>query len=397
MSKLSATSRLLTKLAHLGRDPKRDHGSVNPPVHRTSTILFPDFETFTSHDTGQSHYRSYARSGTISTEALEEALAALEGADHCLTTASGEAAITTVLLAFLGAGDHLLVPDSLYGTARLFVKQDLPRYGVEVEYYDPTIGADIGKLVKPNTKMVYCESPGSLTFEMQDIPAIAQAAKAKNADIIIAADNTWATPLHQRPFELGIDISIHSVSKYIGGHADLVMGAILCKSTHFKPLKRTWINLACSSNADTAFLALRGLRTLPLRLKQHEASALQVAKHLQTLPEVKRVLFPALASDPGHALWKRDMTGACGLFAIELAPCSQTALAAMINGLKLFGIGYSWGAFESLITAYHPAQSRHVTKWEKDTVLVRLHIGLEDPTDLIADLDAGFERLRSTK
>jgi len=388
---------ITTRLVDLGRNPKRDSGSVNPPVHRTSTVLFPDYATFADYEAGKRDLRSYGRYGSPTTDALEEALVALEGADHAISTGSGLAAITTTLLAFLSAGDHLLVPDSIYGSARKFVTQELPRYGVEVEFYNPVIGARIEALIKSNTRSVYCESPGSLTFEMQDIPAIAAAARAKKADILIIADNTWATPLLQQPFAMGIDISIHSCTKYIGGHSDLVMGAVLCKAAHYKTLKRAHYNIGAATSGDNASLALRGLRTIAVRLKQHETNALEVAKWLETVPEVMRVLFPALPSDPGHAIWKRDMTGASGLFAVEITPASNAALGAMIDGLHHFGLGYSWGGFESLITAYRPATQRSVSRFAPDATFLRLHIGLESPTDLIADLDAGFARLRAAR
>jgi cysteine-S-conjugate beta-lyase len=296
------------------------------------------------------------------------------------------------LLAFLNSGDHALIPDSLYSSARQFVTKELVRFGVDVEFYEPTIGAGIAALMKPNTKVVYCESPGSLTFEMQDIPAIAAVARAAGA--VVIADNTWATPLLQKPFAMGVDVSIHSATKYIGGHSDLVMGAILCKAKHYEQLNRTHRNLGACASGDNAYLALRGLRTIAVRLKQHEAHAVEVATWLETLPEVKRVLFPALPSDPGHALWKRDMTGASGLFGVELTKANDTALAAMLDGLKHFGMGFSWGGFESLVIAYQPYKMRAVSKVEKDATYLRLHIGLEAPKDLIADLDAGFTRFR---
>jgi cystathionine beta-lyase len=383
---------LNTQLVSLGRDPKRDCGSVNPPVHRTSTVIFDNYATFRDYDQGKCSHRGYGRYGSPTTDGLTEALAALEGADHAIVTASGLAAITTSLLAFLSAGDHVLVPDSLYSSARHFVEHELVRYGVEVTFYDPTIGAGIAALMKPNTKVVYCESPGSNTFEMQDVPAIA--AVAHKAGAVVIADNTWATPLLQRPFALGIDISIHSATKYIGGHSDLVMGAVLCKTEHYARLNRVHRNIGAVTSGDNAYLALRGLRTIAVRLKQHEVHAMEVARWLQQVPEVSRVLFPALPSDPGHALWKRDMTGASGLFAFALKGASEAALSTMLDGLNHFGIGYSWGGYESLVTAYQPHRMRGATRWDADTTLVRLHIGLESPKDLIADLDAGFGRFR---
>ena len=386
------TEELDTQLVYLGRDPIRDCGSVNPPVHRTSTVIFPDYATFHDYENGKNSHRGYGRYGSPTTDGLEEALVKLEGADHAIITASGLAAITTTLLAFMNTGDHILVPDSIYSSARKFVQYELVRFGVEVQFYDPTIGAGIAALMKPNTKVVYCESPGSGTFEMQDIPAIAGVAHAAGA--LVIADNTWATPLLQKPFALGIDISIHAATKYIGGHSDLVMGAVLCKKEHYAVLNRAHRNLGAIPSGDNAYLALRGLRTIAVRLKQHEAHAMEVAAWLEKVPEVARVLYPALPSDPGHALWKRDMTGATSLFAVELKEANDKALAAMLDELQYFGMGYSWGGYESLIIAFQPAQMRSVTNWRKDATFLRLHIGLEAPKDLIADLDDGFARFR---
>lgn len=387
------STELDTLLVSLGRDPVRDQGSVNPPVHRTSTVIFNDYATFRAYEEGKSAHIGYGRNGSPTTKGLEEALATLEGADHALITASGLAAITTTILALLNSGDHVLFPDSLYGSARNFVKNELPRLGIEAQFYDPTIGAGIDALCQPNTKMIYAESPGSLTFEMQDMRALAEVAHARGA--VLVADNTWATPLLQRPFALGVDVSIHSCTKYIAGHSDLVMGAIMCKEQFYAPIKRTLRNLGAVSGGDNAYLALRGLRTIGVRLKQHQLHAMEVAQWLQTVPEVKRVLYPALPEDPGHALWKRDMTGASALFGVEITKSSHEALAAMMDGLEHFGMGYSWGGFESLIISYNPALQRSATpQWAEERTVLRLHIGLESPKDLIADLDAGFARLR---
>jgi cystathionine beta-lyase len=388
------TARIATKLVTLGRDPKRDQGSVNPPVHRTSTVLFDSYEDFTAYERGEHPHRGYGRYGTPTHDALSESLAALEGADHAFLFASGLSAVTTAMLTFAGSGDHVLIPDSVYASTRLFTDHELPRLGVEVEYYDPTLpGEEVGARMKDNTKFVYCESPGSLTFEMQDIPAIAKEAHARN--VLVLADNTWATMLHQDPFALGVDISIHSATKYVAGHSDLVMGAVLCKSEHFRALKRVHHNLGGCASGDACYLALRGLRTMALRLKQHESSALTIAEWLETRDEVTRVLFPALPSHPQHALFKRDLSGACGVFAIELGVVSDQAVAAMINGLKHFGIGFSWGGFESLVIGYKPNQIRTVSTWELGSTVLRLNIGLEDPEDLKEDLAAGFARLRA--
>ncbi len=384
-----------TLLVDLGRDPKRDQGAVNPPVYRTSTVLFNNYEELRKYEEGDTmRYRGYGRYGSPTTDGLEEALAALEGADHAMITSTGLSAISTTLLGLLSAGDHVLFPDSIYGSARSFIDNELKRYGVECEYYDPTIGANIEKHMKKNTRVVYCESPGSLTFEMQDIPAIAKVAHAHGA--LVVGDNTWATPLLQRPFDLGMDVSIHSATKYIGGHSDLLMGVILCNAPLYKRLRTAHRSLGPSTSGDNAYLALRGLRTIAVRLKRHAKHAMEVALWVKQQPEVERVLYPALPDDPGHAIWKRDMTGASGLFGVVLkGNPSVAALSAMLNDLEHFGMGYSWGGFESLVIAYQPAMQRVATQWGKDTTLLRLNIGLEDPRDLIADLDAGFTRYRA--
>lgn len=382
-----------TQLINLGRDPLRDKGSVNPPVHRTSTVLFENFAEYMAYETGENAHRGYGRYGTPTSDSLEAALCALEGADHALVFSSGLSAVTTAMLTFASAGDHILVPDSVYASTRKFCKYEVPRLGIDITYYDPAIsGAEIEKLFKPNTKYVYCESPGSLTFEMQDIPAIAKVAHAKGA--LVLADNTWATMLHQKPFELGVDISIHSATKYVAGHSDVLIGAITCKKEHYTALKRVHHNLGGCAQGDACYLALRGLRTMALRLKKHEENAIAVAKWLEKQPLVKRVLFPALESHPGHALFKRDLTGACGLFGVELGVVPAKAVAAFMDGLHHFGIGFSWGGFESLIIAYKPHDIRTATSWEKDSYVLRLHIGLEAIEDIIDDLDAGFVRMK---
>lgn len=377
-----------TLLTTIGRDPKRDWGSVNPPVHRTSTILFSDFESFEAHASGKSKRPGYGRDGTPTTESLCLAIASLEGADQSWIFTSGLAAINAAFQAFLNQGDHVLVSDSVYGPTRRLCNDELTRFGISVTYYDPTIGAGIEALMQPNTKMIFCESPGSLTFEMQDIPAIAKVAHAHGA--IVVGDNTWATPLYINPFDLGVDISMQSATKYIGGHSDMVMGALSCRGEHVEILQRYYKNTGDCVSGDNAYLALRGLRTMGVRIKQHQSNALKVAEWLTTQTAVERVCYPALPSDPGHAIWKRDMQGACSLFGVVLKPCSHSALTTFMNRLHHFGMGYSWGGYESLIIAYKPASMRTVTSWPADTVMLRLHIGLESPDDLIADLEQAF-------
>lgn len=381
-----------TILGHAGRAPERFDGAVNVPVIRASTILYPNLET---HEAPGDRYSGtkYGRWGTSTRFALEEALAEVEGAARVSAVSSGLAAIVVSLLAFTRAGDHILVTDSVYGPTRGFCTHRLIRNGVQTEFYDPHIGADIARLIRPNTRLVFCESPGSLTFEMQDIPAIAAAAHLH--DVPVLADNTWATPYFFRPFENGVDVSIHSATKYIVGHADVVMGTIGATPRYWRTIRDTAAEYGYTASPDDCYLALRGLRTLAPRLKQQMQSALEVARWLAARPEVKRVLYPALASDPGHALWQRDMLGAASLFGVELQPCADDAVAAMLNALRYFGHGASWGGFESLVTYPKPAKLRTATRWSSGPLL-RLHVGLEDPADLIADLQAGFEHLHDS-
>jgi cystathionine beta-lyase len=290
----------------------------------------------------------------------------------------------------LSAGDHLLASDSIYGSMREFCDHELKRFGVEVTYYNPLIGEDIASLIKPNTKMIYCESPGSLTFEVQDIPAIAKVAHAHGA--VVACDNTWATPLYMNAASLGADISIHACTKYIGGHSDLVMGLITCSKEYYPRLRRTFRNLGTAIGADEVYLAARGLRTLAVRLKQHQETGLILANWFKKRPEVTKVLHPALPDCPGHEFWKRDFTGASGLFSVLLKSYPQKALAAMMDNLKFFGMGFSWGGFESLMIPFKPVRTASPS-WGHEGICLRVHAGLEAPEDLIADLEDGFKRL----
>jgi cystathionine beta-lyase len=383
-----------TQLISLGRDPLRDKGSVNPPVHRTSTVLFENYADYAQYELGKSDHKGYGRYGTPSSDSLEAALAALEGANYALTFSSGLSAVTTSMLAFASAGDHVLIVDSVYASTRKFCENELPRMGVDITYYAPSIGAEIADLFKENTKYVFCESPGSLTFEMQDIPLIAKIAHEKGA--LVLADNTWATMLHQKPFAMGIDVSIHSATKYVAGHSDVLIGAVtLQDDALYQPLRRAHHNFGGCAQGDACYLALRGLRTMALRLEKHQQNALKVAHWLEQQPLVKRVLFPALESSPDYALFKRDLTGACGLFGLELGVVPEKAIAAFIDGLHHFGVGFSWGGFESLIIAYQPHNIRSTTKdkWQKGSYVLRLNIGLENVEDIIADLDAALKRL----
>jgi cystathionine beta-lyase len=387
MSKRIKTHKQQTRLAHAGREPARQHGFVNTPIYRGSTVIFPTVAALEANDQDF----TYGRLGTPTVRALEEAIAELEGGHRTLLTPSGLSAIATSLLAFLGAGDQLLIVDSVYRPARRFCDNVLKRLGVTVTYYDPLIGAGIEKLITGKIKVVFTESPGSQTFEVQDMPAIAAAAHAAGAIVIL--DNTWATPLYFKPFAHGADISIQAATKYIGGHADIMLGAITMSERTSAAVAKTHEDLGLCVGPEDVYLGLRGLRSLGVRLVRHEQSALEMARWLKERPEVSRVIHPGLPSDSGHALWKRDFTGASGLFSIVLKPVAHAKLAAMLDGLNLFGMGYSWGGFESLILPFDPSAYRTATTWQAEGPAVRLHIGLEDVEDLKADLEAGFARL----
>jgi cystathionine beta-lyase len=375
-----------TRLVVAGRNPQSYHGFVNPPVYHASTVIYPNASDLVAY---RAPYR-YGRRGTPTSEALEEALRELEG-PGCAGVAllpSGAAAVSTALLAVVGAGDHVLVTDSVYRPTRQFCDTILTQFGVETTYYDPLIGAGIAALFKPNTKAVFVEAPGSQSFEMQDVPAIAAAARAK--DVTVLMDNTWATPLYFRAFEKGVDLSIQAGTKYIGGHSDLMIGTVSANASRWPKLKETVTTLGLCVGPDDIYLALRGLRTMGIRLERHQQSGLAVARWLARRPEVARVLHPALETDPGHALWKRDFAGASGLFSVILKPAPETAVHALLNSLELFGLGYSWGGYESLAILFDCTSYRTATKWAPGGPALRLHIGLEDVSDLIADLEAGF-------
>ena len=374
-----------------GRDPERQHGIVNPGVYHASTMLFPTLAELEASRPG-THYGRY---GTPTTFALQEAVARIEGGHATLAVGSGKTAITTTLLALLRSGDHLLVTDSVYAPTRLFCERILARFGITTDYVDPAIGAGIGALIRPETRLVFTESPGSLTFEVQDIPAIAAAAHARGC--LVVMDNTWASPLFFKPFAHGVDISIQAGTKYVGGHSDLMLGLITCNEAVHERVRRGVHELATAAAPDDCYLALRGLRTLAARLERHQASGLKLAAWLQGRPEVTGVLHPALPGAPGNALWRRDFLGATGLFAFTIKPCARPALAAMLDHLELFGMGWSWGGYESLLIPVHPETCRTATSWQHDGHLLRIHVGLEDPDDLIADLAAGFARMAAAR
>jgi len=378
-----------TRLAHSGRADKSCYGPVNVPVVRASTLLFANTAELKA---AAGSRRTYGRHGTPTTQALEEALCAIEGAAACMLTPSGLSAITTTLLTLLKAGDHLLMTDSCYQPTRDFCDGLLARMGIHTSYYDPLLGAGIAALLQPNTRVVFAESAGSLTFEMQDLPALAAAAHEQGA--LLVADCTWATPLGWQVFELGVDVSVHAATKYIVGHSDVLLGAIMCGQALAARLRQGHRELGMSISGDDAYLALRGLRTLAARLTLHQQNAAHVAQWLSARPEVAQVLYPPLPGADGHALWLRDCNPryANGLMGVVFAPgISAAQVDRLIDATRLFGIGYSWGGYESLIIPVKPGKLRSVTaeRWQ-GKVMARLHIGLEDPADLLADLQQAF-------
>ena len=380
------TFRPATELVRAGRTPFEHEGFVNTPIYRGSTVLSRSAEEFLAR---KGRY-TYGRRGTPTTDALGEALAGLEGGAGVVLTPSGLSAITAALLSVLKSGDHVLIVDTAYNPTRVFCNTVLVRLGVEVTYYDPLAGAGIAALIKPNTHAIFLEAPGSLSFEMQDVPAIT--AVARQRGIVTIMDNTWATPLYFKPHDFGVDLSLEAGTKYLGGHADLNLGWVSATKEHFARLKDTCGTLGLCPGPEDTFLALRGLRTLGVRLDRHMQAGLKVARWLEKHPKVLRVLHPALESDPGHAIWKRDFKGACGLFSVVLRPRANSAVP-FIDALALFGIGASWGAYESLAIPFDCAKFRSATKWNPGGPAVRLHIGLEDPDDLIEDLEQGLAKL----
>jgi cysteine-S-conjugate beta-lyase len=384
--KTSNDYRVGTLLGTAGRDPFAHHGYVNPPVYHASTLLHKNVASYLSPP---GHYR-YARRGTPTSEALADALRTIEG-PQCAGVAllpSGLAAASVALLSAVEAGDHVLVTDSVYGPTRKFCDTVLARCGVATSYYPPAIGAGIAALMKPQTRAVFLESPGSLSFEIQDVPAIAAAAHARGATVLM--DNTWATAVYLRALEMGVDLAIQSGTKYIGGHADVMFGAVAANSKAWPQLRATVYDSGLCMGPDDMFLALRGLRTLAVRLSCHQASAMTVARFLEARPEVAQVLYPALESHPGHAIWKRDFAGASGLFSVVFKPAPRAAVHAFIDALALFGIGDSWGGYESLAIPFDCTPIRTAVPWSPGGPTVRFHVGLEDVSDLIGDLERGF-------
>ncbi|MBI1216390.1 MAG: cystathionine beta-lyase [Alphaproteobacteria bacterium] len=377
-----------TVLTHAGSKPAEYHGAVNVPVHRMSTIVFNSYDEF---EKVPNVPYSYGRAGTPTSAAFEEAIAAIEGAHRSVATCSGLSAILTSLIAFASAGDHILVTDNCYGPGRKTCEEVLRRFGVDVEYYPPMIGGEIKTLFRPNTRLVFMEAPGSLTFEVQDIGAITAA--AKEAGIKTAIDNSWGTPLCLKPLALGIDVSVMSATKYISGHSDVMLGVVSANASSWNAVKRAALMMGLCGGSEELYLGARGLRTLKPRMDHHREAALDIATWLSTHKAVKQVRHPALPSCPGHKNWKKYYQGSSGTFGIILHENRRENIARMLDGMALFSMGFSWGGFESLLFPEQPGHARSASPWTEEGFSLRIHIGLEDKDDLKADLDEGLERL----
>ncbi|MCP1198483.1 cystathionine beta-lyase [Notoacmeibacter sp. MSK16QG-6] len=388
MTKLPDDIGINTLLAHAGHNPRDFHGFVQPPVVHASTVLFPDAETML----GRKQRYTYGTRGTPTTDALASAVDALEGSAGTVCVPSGLAAVTIPLLTFLSAGDHLLCVDSVYNPTRRFADGLLTRMGIETTYYPPEVGKAIADYMKSNTKVVWTESPGSNTFEMQDIPAICEIAHERNA--LVMMDNTWATPLYFKPLDFGVDISVHAATKYPGGHSDVLLGLVSANEQCWEQLYDTFLWMGCIAGPDDVYQVQRGLKTMGIRLARHQESALEIARWCEEQRGIEAVLHPALQSHPGHDLWKRDFSGSSGLFSIVLQGEGPSAGAAFLDALKIFGLGYSWGGHESLAVLVN-LSDRTVTKTDYRGPVIRLQIGLEDPKDLIADLQRGLDAVRA--
>lgn len=377
-----------TIITHAGRDPAAHHGAVSVPVYRASTILLPTLETL---DNKESLRLRYGRRGTPTTHALEDAICALENSDRALLAPSGVMAISIVLMAYAEPGAHVLVTDSAYGPTRKFCESVLKKIGVATTYYDPASGEDIKDLIRPETRLIWMESPGSQTFEIQDVATIARVARSHS--IVTVIDNTWSGGYFFKPLDHGVDISIQAGTKYISGHSDLMLGTIACRASEYERLRETYLRFGVCIGSDDAYLALRGLRTLAVRMRQHHVAGLEVAQWLQQQDEVVQVLHPGLPDNSYHNLWKSYFGGASGLFGFIIRETDRKRLVRMFDGFRLFGMGSSWGGFESLMTPSNPSVYRTATSWVPNGQTVRIHVGLEDPKDLIAEIRAGFDRL----
>lgn len=381
-----------TLIVHAGRHPESNHGAVNPPVYRCSTVLYRTVDALEQSVQHRFDKVTYGRYGTPTTFALEEAITKLTGSFRSIVTMSGLCAITASLSAFLKSGSHILVPDTVYFPTRRFCDTVLKDCGVVTTYYDSQLGSDIETLIRPETKIVMVESPGSLTFEVQDVPAIAHAAHCHGAVVIM--DNTWATPLFFKPFAKGVDVVVQAATKYIGGHSDIMLGLISTTQEHFLTIKNHTSNWGFSAGSEEVWLSLRGLRTLGVRLRQHQENSLSVANWLKERSEVRHVMYPALPDDPSYTLWQRDFTGASGLFGVVLEPVRESAVRAFLEALQIFAMGYSWGGYESLILPTTREIVRTATKWQPGGPCLRIHVGLEAVDELIADLDQAFSILK---
>ena len=386
MLKRDKPMKIKTSLSHLGRQPFEHHGFVNTPVTRGSTVLFKNLADL---DNGSQKFL-YGRTGNPSTKTVEEIVTKLENANGTVLAPCGLSAITTALLSCLKAGDEVLLSDSVYGPTRKLCDEVLSKFNINTKYFDPRIGANIKDIISKNTRAIFLESPGSLTFEIQDLPLIAKVAKKHNITILI--DNSWATPLFYRPLDLGADIVIHAGTKMFVGHSDVMSGTISANEGTFEAVKKTHYLMGVCASADDAFLVARGLRTLSIRMREHEKNALKLAKWLEKQPLVTKVLHPALPSHPDYKIFKRDFSGSGSVFSIILKEAPRKALAAMVDGFELFGMGYSWGGFESLVLPADPTKIRTATKWEEKGNLLRIHVGLEDVKDLKSDMKAGLKR-----
>ena len=378
-----------TILTHAGRLTGDHFGFVNTPVFRGSTVLFKTIDDLDNYD---APFR-YGRTGNPTTRAVETVITELEGAKGTVLAPSGLAAVSTALLSVVATGDEILVTDSAYEPTRLFCNETLKKLGVTARFYDPRIGADIAALITDKTKAIFVESPGSLTFEVQDLPAIVAAAKP--AGIAVIVDNSWATPLYLKPLALGADIVIHAGTKMFIGHSDAMFGTASANERLWPQLARTHRLMGICASPDDAFLAARGLRTLAIRMKEHQDRALELARWLETQPTVRQVFHPALEQHPDHAIWKRDFTGSGSLFSVLLEPAPREAVAAMVNNFELFGMGYSWGGYESLCLPIHPERIRTAVDWNARGDMFRIHVGFEGIDDLKADLEAGLDRYRA--
>ena len=377
-----------TLLTHAGRHPEQHFGFVNTPVFRGSTVLFKTLDALESTEPRF----DYGRTGSPSSSAVSDLVSQLEGAEGTVLAPSGLAAISAALLSVLGSGDHLLVSDSAYQPTRRFADGVLKRMGVKTQYYDPRIGDGLETLLTERTRAIFVESPGSLTFEIQDLRAIA--ALAKPRDIAVIVDNSWATPLYHRPLELGADIVIHAGTKMFVGHSDAMFGTASANARTWPALKQTHLMLGLCASPDDSFLAARGMRTLAVRMQEHCRRALDLAAWLESQPGVLQVLHPGLPSHPDHALFQRDFSGSGSVFSLLLEPRSRAALAHMVDGLELFGMGWSWGGYESLLLPIRPERARTAVPWEAAGTMLRVHVGLEGLEDLRADLKAALHRYR---